>query len=44
MNQEDALFSINLHNSWLYQLLFIYSWSPWWWAASLLETCRGLLL
>jgi len=29
---------------WLYQLLFIHSWSSWWWAASLLETCRGLLL
>jgi hypothetical protein len=27
---------------WLYQLLFIYSCSSWWWAASLLETCRGL--
>jgi len=31
------------HNAWLYQLLFIHSWSSWWWAASLLETCRGLL-
>jgi len=28
----------------LYHLLFIQSWSSWWWAASLLETCRGLLL
>jgi len=28
----------------LHQLLFIQSWSSWWWAASLLETCRGLLL
>jgi len=26
-------------NTWLYQLLFIQSWSSWWWAASLLETC-----
>ena len=32
------------HNSWLYQLLFIHSWPSWWWAASLLETWRGLLL
>jgi len=32
------------HNTWLYQLLFIQSWSSWWWAASLLKTCRGLLL
>jgi len=32
------------HNAWLYQLLFIHSWSSSWWAASLLETCRGLLL
>jgi len=23
--------------------LFIQSWSSWWWAASLLETSRGLL-
>ena len=29
---------------WLYQLLFIQSWSSCWWAASLLETRRGLLL
>ena len=28
----------------LYQLLFIQSWSSRWWAASLLKTCRGLLL
>ena len=28
----------------LYQLLFIQSCSSWWWAAGLLETCRGLLL
>jgi len=26
------------------QLLFLQSWSFWWWAARLLETCRGLLL
>jgi len=32
------------HNAWLYQLLFIQSRSSSWWAASLLETCRGLLL
>jgi len=32
------------HNAQLYQLLFIQSWSSWQWAASLLETCRGLLL
>jgi len=32
------------HNAWLCQLLFIRSWSSWWWAASLLETCRSLLL
>jgi len=25
-------------------LLFIQSWSSWWWAASLFETCGGLLL
>jgi len=33
------------NNAWLYQLLFIQSWSSWWWAARLLETCtsRGLL-
>jgi len=31
------------HNAWLYQLLFIQSWSSWWWAASLRETCRDLL-
>jgi hypothetical protein len=31
------------HNAWLYQFLFIHSWSSWWWAASLLETCGGLL-
>jgi len=30
------------HNTWLYQLLFVQSWYSWWWAASLLETCRGL--
>jgi len=29
---------------WLYQLLFIQSWSCWWWASSLLETRRDLLL
>jgi hypothetical protein len=29
---------------WLYQLLFIHSWFSWWWAASLPETCRDLLL
>jgi len=29
---------------WLYQLLFIQGWCSWWWAARLLETCRGLLL
>jgi len=28
----------------IFQLLFIQSWSSWWWAASLLETCRSLLL
>jgi len=32
------------HNAWLHQLLFIQCWSSWWWATSLLETCRGLLL
>jgi len=32
------------HNTWLYQLLFIHSWFSWWWGASLLETCRSLLL
>jgi len=32
------------HNAWLYQLLFIQRLSSWWWAARLLETCRGLLL
>jgi len=32
------------HNTLLYQLLFIQSWSSCWWAASLLRTCRGLLL
>ena len=32
------------HNAWLYQLLFIQSRSSWWRAASLLETCTGLLL
>jgi len=32
------------HNAWLYQLLFMQSWASWWWAAKLLETCRGLLL
>ena len=32
------------HNTWLYQLLLIQSLSSWWWAASLLETYRGLLL
>jgi hypothetical protein len=28
----------------IYHLLFIQSWSSWWWAASLLETRRGILL
>jgi len=28
---------------WLCQLLYIQSWSSWWWAANLLETYRGLL-
>jgi len=47
-HQEDQL-CINSNwysqpNAWLYQLLFIQSWSSWRWAASLLETCRGLLL
>jgi hypothetical protein len=32
------------HNALLYQLLFLHSWSSWWWEASLLETCRGLIL
>jgi len=32
------------HKAWLYQLLFIQSWSSWWWAAGLLDICRGLLL
>jgi hypothetical protein len=32
------------HNAWLYQLLYIHSWFSRWWAISLLETCRGLLL
>jgi len=26
------------------RMLFVQSWSSWWWAARLLETCRGLLL
>jgi len=29
---------------WLYHLQFIQSRSSWWWAASLLKTCRSLLL
>jgi len=32
------------HNAWLYQLLFIQSWSSWWRAASLFETFRCVLL
>jgi hypothetical protein len=32
------------HKPWVHQLLFIHSWSSRWWAASLPETCRGLLL
>jgi hypothetical protein len=44
-HQEDQL-CINSnwysqHNAWLYQLLFIKSWSSWRWAASLLGTCRA---
>jgi len=45
-HQEDQLC---INSNWysqhnVYQLLFIQSWSSWWSAASLLETCRGLLL
>jgi hypothetical protein len=36
------IFSFTEHNAWLYQLLFIHSWSSWWWAANLHETCRCL--
>jgi len=47
-HQEDQLcINSNWYSHalcWLYQLLFIHSWFSWWWAASLLETCRGLLL
>jgi len=32
------------HKAWLYQLLFIKSWSSSWWAACLLKTSNGLLL
>ena len=32
------------HNAWLHQLLFIQSWSSWWWAASMLNTYRSLPL
>jgi len=44
MPSVGCLLAASEHNAWLYQLLFIQSWSSWWWAASLLETCRGLLL
>jgi len=47
-HQEDQLcINSNWYSRalcWLYQLLFIQSWSSWWRAASLLETCKGLLL
>jgi len=32
------------HNEWHIPIAVCTSWSSWWWAASLLETCRGLLL
>jgi len=35
---------VNIKTHDIYQLLFVQSWSSWWWAASLLQTCRGLLL
>ena len=47
-HQDDQLFKnsncYSQHNAWLGQLLFIHSWSSWWWAASLFEICRVLLL
>jgi len=48
LHQEDQL-CINSnwysqHNAWLYQYLYIQGSTSWWWAASLLETCRSLLL
>ena len=47
-HQEDQLCVNNSWYSnalcWLYQLVYIQSNSAWWWAANLLETCRGLLL
>ena len=46
-HQEDQLcINSNWYSHalcWLYQMLFIQSWSSWWWAASLVETCRGSL-
>jgi len=46
-HQEDrirVLPAASQNNAWLYKLLFIRSWSSWWSAPSLLETCGGLLL
>jgi len=47
-HEEDQLcIESNLYSHalcWLHQLLSIQNWSSWWWAASLLETCRCLLL
>ena len=40
-HQEDQLC---INSNWYSHAVFIQSWSSWWWAASLLETCRGLLL
>jgi hypothetical protein len=40
MHYADQLQPVNITHV-IYQLLFIWSWSSWWWAASLLETCRG---
>jgi len=41
---SHALCWLATGSAWLYQLLLMQSWPSWWWAASLLETCTGLLL
>jgi hypothetical protein len=43
-DEQQTCSAASQHNARLHQLLFIQSWSSRWWAASLLETCRGLLL
>jgi len=37
--QENS--QLKMHNT--YQLLYIYSLPPWWWATNMSETCRGWL-